>query len=275
MIAEVHAYRELLFALTYRDITVKYKQAVMGVLWVFFLPVLAISSGIMFRLIVGVVSGRMPVMHDIIAVMVKTVPWLLFASIVGSAAGSLLGNVGLITKIYFPRQVVPLSNLLASLFDFSISLAGLVVLLLAVWIVGQTGWVSMDPRPPVAFTPWLLLAPALLATLVLLAGSLGLILACANLFLRDVKYIVQVLLQFGIFFSLVYFKVSELGRWGVLMLVNPVAPLLEGLRMAVVEGAIDPSLWPWLAYSVAVALGLFYLSLYVFDRAEHLFAEYA
>lgn len=264
---EVYAYRELLFALTYRDIRVKYKQAVMGMLWAFFLPILAIGSGVLFRIVMAVFSGQQLNPADVASVMVKAVPWVLFASIVGGSSSSLVGNMGLITKIYFPREIVPLSSLLSSMFDFTISLVGLALILLI--------WSLIAHQDPIAITPALLLAPLLLGLLIIMAAGLGLFLSCANLFLRDVKYIVQVVLQFGVFFSLVFFKYTELpGGWGKWFLLNPVAPILEALRTAVIDGAIDPYLYPYLAWSAAVALIGFVAACYVFDRAEYLFAEY-
>ena len=265
---ELYAYRELLFAMTYRDIRVKYKQAVMGMLWAFFLPVLAISSGIVFRLAMAYFSGQSPQLRDMVGVMVKSVPWLLFAGIVGSSSNSLVGSIGLITKIYFPREIVPVSSLLSSLFDFVISLTGLVVILAVIYFF------SSNAQPPIAVGWSLLWVPVLLAMLVFLAAGLGLFLACANLFLRDVKYIVQVVLQFGIFFSLVYFTYEELGQWGWILLINPVAPILEGLRTAAIDGAIDPTLLPWLGYSAVVTLVGFMAACAIFERAEYLFAEY-
>ena len=269
MVKEVYGYRELLFALTYRDIRVKYKQAVMGMLWAFFLPVLAIASGTIFRLAMAFFSGKDPQMAHMVAVMVKSVPWILFAGIVGSSSSSLIGNMNLITKIYFPREVIPLSSLLSSLFDFVISFSGLTVLLVVASLFAGD---LMDGA--VVFSPQLLLVPVFLGTLVVLAAGLGLALSCANLFFRDVKYIVQVLLQFGIFFSLVFFQYDELGSWGWVLLINPVAPLLEGLRMVVVDGTIEPFLWYWLGYSAAVAFIGFYVACEVFEHAEYLFAEF-
>ncbi len=265
---DLYTYRELLFALTYRDIRVKYKQAVMGMLWAFFLPVLAICSGILFRLAMAYFSGQSPKIEDMIAVMVKSVPWLLFAAIVGSSSNSLISSIGLITKIYFPREIVPVSSLLSALFDFMISVTGLTVVLTIISL-----WAS-DSVSPVTVSWSLLLVPVLLVIMVLMASGLGLFLACANLFLRDVKYIVQVLLQFGIFFSLVYFTYEELGDWGWILLINPVAPILEGLRTVVIDGAVDPYLWPWLGYSTIVTLAGAMAASVIFERAEYLFAEY-
>jgi ABC-type polysaccharide/polyol phosphate export permease len=269
MFQEVYAFRDLLFALAYRDIRVKYKQAVMGILWVFFMPLLAISSGIVFRIAMSVFSGQELQLASVVGVMVKSVPWLLFAGIIGSASNSLVGNMGLITKIYFPREIVPISGMISCLFDFAISVTGLAAILVgvAVFAPGQA---------PAVVASWnLLLLPVLVALLVLMGAGLGLFLAAANLFYRDVKYIVQVLLQFGIFFSLVYFTHHELGQYGWLFLLNPVAPILEAIRNIVVDGAIEPALHPWLGYSVICSLVWAMFGAWVFDKAEYLFAEYA
>ncbi len=265
---EIYQYRDLLFSLTQRDIRIKYKQAAMGMAWVFFMPILAICSGILFRLAMAYFKGASPVMADIVAVMVKSVPWLLFAAIVGGASNSLIGNLGLNTKIYFPREVVPLSTLLSALFDFSISLTGLIVVLTGIGLF--TGQAS-----PITLGLGLLCVVPLLALLIIMAAGFGLLFSCANVFFRDVKYIVQVMLQFGIFFSLVYFSYTELGEWGWLLLINPVAPLLEAMRMAVIDGSIAPELYPWLVYSAAVSIGGFLAAALIFEKAEYLFAEYA
>lgn len=269
MFKELYEYRDLLFALTYRDIRVKYKQAVMGVMWVFFMPILAITSGVVFRLAMAIFSGRDLELAAVVGVMVKSVPWLLFAAIVGGASTSLLSNIGLITKIYFPRQVVPISGVLSALFDFAISLAGLTVLVAIIAIVAPA------ESPGVVISWNLLLVPIALLLLLALATGLGMFLAAANLFFRDVKYIVQVMLQFGLFFSLVFFSFRELGQYGWVFLLNPVAPLLEAIRCLVVQGAMDPYLWPWLGYSTIVALLALLFGSIFFEKAEYLFAEYA
>lgn len=275
MVRDVYRYRELLWALTQRDIRIRYKQAAFGVAWAFFMPVLAIAAGLLFRLVLAFFSQQPLTAMQVSGVMVKTLPWLLFASIVNGASNSLLGNSGLIGKIYFPREVVPLSSILSSLVDFAISLGGL-ILLMTLGSLVLTG-------SAVAWTPWLLAAPLLLGLLVLLGLGLGLFLAAANLFLRDVKYIVQVMIQFGMFFSLVYFQVDELPtihRWGMeiplgkLLFVNPVAPILESLRCVCIQGTLPLEFWPWLGYSALVALIMLQLACVVFERAEFLFAEY-
>lgn len=269
MFKELYEYRDLLTALTWRDIRVKYKQAVMGIMWVFFMPLLAIGSGVVFRLAMAIFSGKSLELAAVVGVMVKSVPWLLFAAIVGGASTSLLSNIGLITKIYFPRQVVPIAGVLSALFDFAISVTGLALMVIAI------AFFAPAESSGVVVSWNLLLLPVILFLLLCLATGVGLFLAAANLFFRDVKYIVQVMLQFGLFFSLVFFSYSELGSHGWIFLLNPVAPLLEAIRCVVVEGAIDPFLWPWLGYSTITALLAMLLGGVFFEKAEHLFAEYA
>ena len=242
VIKETHEYRELLFALVSRNIRVTYKQAAFGVMWVFFMPVMAITSGVMFRVVMSLYSENPLLLSDVLAVMVKTVPWLIFSGIVGGSSGSLVSSMGLITKIYFPRQIVPFAQILTSLFNFSISLTGLILALAAI------SFFSSESVSPIILSFQLLWVPVFLLVLILMATGIGLILSCANLFYRDVKYIVGVIMQFGIMFSLVYFTYQELGEWGWFFLFNPVTPLLESIRMVVIEGAIDPVMWPWLGY---------------------------
>lgn len=268
MIKETYAYRELLFAMVSRNIRVTYKQAAFGVMWVFFMPVMAITSGVMFRVVMALFSGQPLLVSDVIAVMVKTVPWLLFAGIVGGSSGCLIGNIGLITKIFFPRQIIPFSQILTKLFNFSISLGGLIVVLALISIF------SSESESPVVLSLQLLWIPVALLILISMGTGIGLILGCANLFYRDVKYIVGVIMQFGIMFSLVYFTYEELGQWGWLFLFNPVTSLLESMRMVVVEGAIDPYMWPWLAYSVTTAIVVCAIGSVVFRRAEGSFADF-
>ena len=261
-------YRELLLALTYRDIRVKYKQAALGISWAFFMPLMAISSGVVFRVAMALFSGQDPALRDIVGVMVKTLPWLMFARIVAGSSNSLVSNKALITKIYFPRQVVPLSCVLSVLFDLSISMTGLLIAL----FVLTAGWPDLSP---VVVSWWLLSVPLFLLLLFVLALGLGLLLSAANLLLRDVGYVVGVLLQFGIFFSLVFFTYEEMGSWGWPFMINPVAGILEGMRHVVLLGEIQPYLWKWLIYSTAFSLVSLVVGAVFFERAEYLFAEYA
>lgn len=267
MVKETLVFRELLMAFTARDIRVKYKQAAMGVLWVFIGPVLAIAAGLLFRVVLGVVGGQKPQLNDLAGVIVKTVPWLLFAKIISGSVASLVSGMTLISKIYFPRHIMPLASVLSALFDFVISLAGVAVILTAICFYYDSG-------SPIALSRNLLWAPVLVVLLIALATALGLIFSAANLFLRDVNHVVQLALQYGIFFSLVFFTLEDSGDHGWLLLFNPVAVLLEGLRFSVVEGRMPADFLKWIGYTAALTLALALFSVRFFDRAQSRFAEY-
>ena len=166
---DLYAYRDLLFAMTSRDITVRYKQAVMGVAWAFFLPLLAVVSGVVIRVAMAKLQGQsMPPLSEVTEVMVRSVLWLLFASAVGSCAISLISNIGLVTKIYFPREILPLSNMLARLFDFAVSVVGMVVVIAIMAMLPSDAAGGAVLAPPMVLS-WSLF---LLIPLVLLIGIL-------------------------------------------------------------------------------------------------------
>jgi ABC-type polysaccharide/polyol phosphate export permease len=186
------------------------------------------------------------------------------------ATPSLIANISLVTKIYFPREVLPLAAVLAQTFDSAIG-ATIVTLLLPFFGVG----VSLQ----------LLWVPLLLVGLWTLATAAGLFLSCANLFFRDVKYLVQVFLTFGIFVTPVLMDASMYGPKGAaIVMLNPVAPILEGLRLTVVQhhNLLRPYTapagfvtWhPWyLAYSLGIAGFGLVASAVIFHRSERRFAE--
>jgi lipopolysaccharide transport system permease protein len=268
-------YRDLLLQLTRRDLKVRYKQAVMGFAWAIFMPLLIVLAGCMIRFIMAEVSGRSIDRAAIAGLSIKSLGWSFFVGTIGFAVQSLTGNMNLVAKVYFPREVLPLATTLAHCAD---SMLGAVVVGLMLFFLGVTA------------SPAMLWAPVLALLLCLLTAGAGLLLSCANLFFRDVKYIVQVLLTFGIFFTPVLFEPAMLGpKWSLVAMLNPLAPLLEGLRLSVVGGhnLLDPLIeinrhgqavlaWsPWmLAYSAAWAgLGTL-ISALLFHRLEFVFAEY-
>jgi ABC-type polysaccharide/polyol phosphate export permease len=253
---EFARYKDLLFMLTWRDIKIRYKQSVMGFSWAILMPVLIIGSGLIVMVAFSTISGRPLNKGDILSVAVKSVPWAFFVGAIRFATGSLVMNKELVSKIYFPREILPLASVLANLFDFMVA-GGVLVLVLAATRIGasiQLAWV-----------------PLLLALLLLLTAGLGILLACANLFFRDVKYLVEVVLTYGIFFTPVFYSAATLGKWGPLLLLNPVGPILESLRDTIILHK-SPDL-PWLAYSaVWSCLGLL-VSWKIFKKAEASFAE--
>ncbi len=268
-------YRELLGQLTRRDIKIRYKQAVMGFAWALFMPILVVMSGLIVRLAIASVGGAPLNRAGAGALMVKGLCWSFFVSTIGFATPSLSANTSLVTKIYFPREVLPMAAMSAVAFDSSI--AGIAVILLVPFFGVVAGFNLL----------WI---PVLLLLLIALTAAVALFLSCANLFFRDVRYIVQVLLTFGIFFTPVLYDASLLGNPGAsIALLNPLAPILEGLRLAIFEGhsLLEPLTvvgrggasvlaWtPWyLGYSAAWAFGGLAFAAVLFHRAEFAFAEY-
>ncbi len=265
LVKEVYDYRELLVALTYRDIRVKYKQAVMGFLWAFCIPVLSIAAGVVVQAAMAFLQHRSLNMQQVGSVMVRSMPWSMFVGVLSGTANGILGGMGLASRIYFPRQVIPLASVLGTLFDLSISAVVVIVLLLAI------------PDSPLILSWNLLLVPVFLLLLLMMALGLGLIFGSANVFFRDVKYILNVILQFGIFFTPVYLFIDQLGKLGRVVIWNPVAPLLEGIASVTVGrngvAGIESGMWPFILYSAAIAISVLYVGMATFRRTENLFAE--
>ncbi|HXE56439.1 MAG TPA: ABC transporter permease [Gemmatimonadales bacterium] len=268
-------YRELLYQLTLRDIRIRYKQAIMGFAWAVFMPMFVIGAGVLVRYAMAQFAGRTLAADAVAGIAVKALPWAFFVGAIGFATTSLVGNANLVSKVYFPREVLPLSAVLAQAFDSAIGTLALLVLLSLLGVdLGLTA----------------LWAPLLAGMLLAFTAGAALFLGAANLFFRDVKYIVQVLLTFGIFVTPVFFEPAMFGPSGAqLMMLNPLAPILEGLRLAVVaghdllaplqavgRGGLEVVAWsPWyLLYAGAWALLGLFGSAALFHRLEFVFAEY-
>jgi ABC-type polysaccharide/polyol phosphate export permease len=255
-IREVIQYRNLLWMLTWRDIKVRYKQSVMGFFWAILMPLLIVAAGVLVRLAYSITSSHRMNFADLASIMLKSLPWAFFVGAIKFGANSMLSNPNLVTKIYFPREVFPLAAVLASLFDAAIASTVIFVFL----VVARVG-VSL-------YLFWL---PLLLLLIVLLTAGLAMLLSCANLFFRDVKYLVDILLTFGIFFTPVFYDARMLGKWQTLLLMNPLGALLEAINDVVVHHQA-PS-YPWLVYATCFAIFGLLASWWIFDRAEARFAE--
>jgi ABC-type polysaccharide/polyol phosphate export permease len=269
IVTELRSSRDLIHQLTLRDLRIRYKQAVFGFAWALLIPCCVVLAGIAVRFAVSYAQNRGLSQIQIAGMAVKSVPWAFFVGCLNNATPSLISNMSLVTKIYFPREVLPLGAVLAQTFD---SLIGLVLI------------ACVLPFLDVGVTRQLLWVPFLLFLLWTFALALALFLSCANLFFRDVKYLVQVFLTFGIFVTPVILDATQYGaRVGSIMMLNPVAPILEGLRLSIVQGhnLLLPLssrgflFWrPWyLAYSTAWAIGGLVISALIFHRSERRFAE--
>ncbi len=257
MIREIIKYRDLLWMLTLRDIRIRYKQAAMGFLWAIFMPVIAIAAGVLIKKAMSVVSGKPLDLAGVLSISVKVLPWTFFISAIKFSVQSLVGNRNLITKIYFPKAVLVFASILACLFDFMIaslvltvllSIAGLGVNILILWL------------------------PILIISLIFFTTGLGLLLSSANLFYRDVKYIVEIILMFGIFFTPVFYEAKTFGEWQTLLLLNPMGSLLEAINNVIVLKTM-PELG-WLCYTVLTSFFMLVIGLKIFKKYEPIFAEY-
>ncbi len=255
-LSELLRNRELLYMITWREIRIRYKQSVMGLLWALLMPIIITSAGLVVRIAVSRVSGRPVTAADIGGIGVKALPWAFFVSALRFGTISLTGNSSLVTKIKFPRLIFPLSSVLTSLFDMAIATPVLLVLL---------------PFAGARASLAILWVPVLLLILVIFTAGLCIVLSAGNLFFRDIKYLVEVVLTFAIFFTPVLYDASVAGKWQPFLMLNPMTPLLEGLNSSVVLGRC-PDL-PWVAYSAGVAVLLFWGGIGFFQRLEPRFAE--
>jgi ABC-type polysaccharide/polyol phosphate export permease len=256
-IKELIQYRHLLFMLTWREIRIRYKETVMGFLWAIFMPMMVVAAGILVRKAFSVISGKPMAYQALVSVMVKSLPWAFFAGSIRTASNSLLANSNLVTKIYFPREVFPFSSVLAQLFDFAVATSLLVIL------IAFSGLSLVGVQ--------LLWLPLLLLLLIMLTAGWGLFLSCATLFFRDVKYIVEIVMTFGILFTPVFYEAAMFREWSHVILLNPVGSILEAINdVVVLNHAPDPY---WLCYAASWALGSLCIAWIIFDKAEPAFAE--
>jgi len=254
-IAEIWRYRELFYFLAWRDVKVRYKQTALGVLWAVLQPFLTmlIFTAIFGRL-ANIPSGGLP---RPLFYFCALVPWTYVSSSVNNAAMSLVSNSTLLTKIYFPRLIMPASAALSGLLDFLISSALLIPLLIYY-------------HTPVDAN--LLVWPLLVVLIVLLALGIGLFLAALNVQFRDVKYAIPFAIQLWLFVSPIIYPSSIVPaafRW--LVVLNPLTGIVEAFRTAVTAGARFD--WAQLGLSSALTVGIFLASLVFFKRTERAFAD--
>jgi ABC-type polysaccharide/polyol phosphate export permease len=266
--------RGLLYELTLRDIRVRYKQAVMGFAWAIFMPLLIVLSGLLIRVALMSSTGNGFDRAILLALLVKGLGWGFFAGAIGFATSSLVASGALVSRIYFPRAVMPISATLAQGADTTIAL--LVVMLGIPWLGITFSWALL----------WL---PVMAVLLVAFTLAVGLVASSANVFFRDVKYIIQVFITFGIFFTPIFYEPAMFGPQGARIIMwNPLSSYLEGMRLAVAEGhnLLEPLLvatdkgtvvaWElsYLVYGAVWALGGLTLAMVIFRRAERILAEY-
>jgi len=254
----VWEYRELLFFLVWRDVKVRYKQTALGVLWVILQPLVSMAIfTVLFGVLLKVPSGDAP--YPVFA-FAGLLPWNYFSQSLTRASTSLVQSSHLITKIYFPRLVIPLSGVFSSLVDFAISFVVLFVLML---LYGVTPTARM------------LLLPVLLLLALVTALGFGLWLSALNVKYRDVGYLVPFLIQIWMYLTpVVYGSALIPERYRFLLSLNPMTGVVEGFRWALLGGELESYLSaPLLALSVGIALVVLVSGALFFRTTERSFAD--
>ncbi|MDR3231550.1 MAG: ABC transporter permease [Synergistaceae bacterium] len=250
-------YRELFYFLAWRDILVRYKQTVIGIAWSVIRPLLTM---IVFSIVFGRLA-RLPnegVPYPIL-VFSAMLPWQYFANAMQESSNSLIAESRLISKVYFPRLIVPTSSVIVSAVDFLISLALLGFLML---------WYGFVPAFDIVFMPFFFI----LATMAALGT--GFWLAALNVKYRDFRYIVPFLVQFGLYISPVGFSSSVVPvKWRLLYSLNPMVGVIDGFRRCV-QGVGSPLYLPGFFLSAVVSIFLFWSGVKFFRRTERFFADF-
>jgi lipopolysaccharide transport system permease protein len=249
-------YRDLFYFLAWRDILVRYKQTVIGIAWALIRPLLTMAVfTVVFGKIAKLPSEGVPYPLLVFAAML---PWQFLATALGEASNSLIGNSNLISKIYFPRLIVPAGSVITSFVDFLISGAFLVALM---------AWYRFVPDWQLFTLPFFVLL-AFAAAL----GS-GLFLAALNVEYRDFRYIVPFIVQFGMYISPVGFSSSVIPeKWRLLYSLNPMVGVIDGFRWALLRGQA-PLYLPGLLASVLLTSVLCLTGIWYFRRTERTFAD--
>ncbi|MEI7831938.1 MAG: ABC transporter permease [bacterium] len=252
---EIWEYRELLYILAWRDVKVKYKQAVLGVAWTVLQPLLSV---LIFTVIFGKLAkipfdGKSYALFALAALL----PWQLFSTALTHAGSSLVGNANLLTKVYFPRLIIPMSAVLSGVIDFAVSFV-LMLVMMALYNI-----------PP----SWLILTlPFFVIFALITAFAVGIWLSALNVEYRDVQYMIPFLIQIGLYASPVVYSANLIpaGPWRILYGLNPMTGVIQGFRWALLGG--EPPNEMFLA-SVGMVIFLLITGLWNFKRMERTFAD--
>jgi len=251
---ELWAYRELLYVLTTRDIKVRYKQTFLGFAWAIIQPVMMmVVFSIFFGGLAKMPSDGSPYPIFVYAALL---PWTFFANSITNSANSLVGSANLVSKVYFPRLIIPLSSIGSGLVDFAI--AGVILLLLMVYY-------------GVSWTSNLLTVPILVAGAALTALGVGTFLAALNVAYRDFRYVLPFLVQFWMFATPVIYPASLVPQeWQWALYLNPMAGVIEGFRSAFLGSPFDLL---GILVSLGIALVSFVVGIAYFEKVERRFAD--
>lgn len=255
MIQRLYNYKDLLLVFVWREFIIRYKQTSIGILWAVLQP---LSLMLLFTFIFGVVLQTSQKSYPYVLFFYAGVlPWTFFSSATNFSITSLSGNFNLVTKIYFPREIIPLSGVTINFIDYMIGLIVYFVLLLIYRITPTWNFLWIFP---------------LMAMLILYTTTVSLFLAALNVYYRDVKLASTFLLQFLFFATPVIYSIDTVeNKWKMMLFLNPLTFIIENMRRVTIEGR-SIILWQFCAESAVILL--FYLAVYrVFTRIERAFAD--
>lgn len=252
---DLWAFRELFYILSWRDIKVRYKQTVIGASWSIIRPLL---TTIIFTIVFKRIARLDQPSDAPYAIMVFTgmLPWLFFAGALADASNSLLGNSNLVSKVYFPRMIVPASSLITSFVDFCISF----LLFVAMMVIYQ-----YVPDPKIVLLPVFILI-ALSAAL-----GVGLFITALNVKYRDFRYVIPFITQIGLYITPVGFSSSVVpARWRLWYSLNPMVGVVDGFRWCILN---EPIFWTGFFISLSVIAFFLFIGIYYFRKMEKGFAD--
>jgi len=252
---EIWKFRELLYFLAWRDIKVKYKQTAIGVIWAIIQPLLAmLIFSVLFGRFAGMPSDGAPYP---VFVYIGLLPWNYFATVLGQSTNSVVGGSNLISKIYFPRLIIPASTAIAALLDFLIA-----SVLLGFMMV----YYGINPSAGILLVPFLIIITMMNAL------GFGLWFSALNVKYRDVQYAIPFLVQIWMFATPVIYPTSLIGdKYGWLLMLNPMGGVIEAFRPAVLGHTPIP--WTSLGISTAVGFLVFVGGMFYFRSVERYFAD--
>ncbi len=249
-------YRELFYFLAWRDLLVRYKQTVIGVAWALIRPFLTmVVFTVIFGKIAGLPSGGVPYP---ILVFAGMLPWQFFSNALSESSGSLVSNANLISKVYFPRLIVPAGAVIVGFVDFMISFVIMAALMV---------WYGFLPGIQILTLPlWILLA-------FLAAIGPGLFITALNVKYRDFRYVIPFVVQFGLYVSPVGFRSDVVPeQWRLLYSLNPMVGVIDGFRWAICGGEFA-IYWPGFAASLAITVFFLWFGIRYFRKTERTFAD--
>lgn len=255
---DLWTYRELFYFLSWKDLLVRYKQTVIGIAWSVIRPLLTmLVFVVVFSKVAKLPSDGM--VPYAIMVFVALLPWQFFANAVAESGNSLVSNSSMVSKVYFPRLIIPTSSIIVSLVDFTISFILLLVLML--WYQFVPDWT-------------IILIPLFLILAIVNALGMGLWLAALNVKYRDFRYIIPFLIQFGLYLSPVGFSSSIVPEeWRFWYSLNPMVGVIDGFRWAIL-GSENVSLYlPGFVSSVLISFFVLYTGVRYFRKTEKTFAD--